>query len=97
MESFDLNKRLDINKAINDRIQHVAVMDTKRLQDSINKGLQKVTHSLVMPAGNVLFFNGLSTDSAGNVFSLVNYKTITGGKQFNLKPTDSAAASSAAK
>lgn len=82
MDSLGLNDILDINRAISKHITAVSSISYEKLEESINKGLKGLTSTFVMPAGNVLYYNGLTADRGGNIFSLVNYKTVTGGTRF---------------
>ncbi|KAG8708319.1 hypothetical protein FRC08_018965 [Ceratobasidium sp. 394] len=48
----------------------------------VSGSLEMLTTQVVMPAGNVVFFNGLSTDTDHHLYSLIKYQTQSGGEQF---------------
>ena len=51
------------------------------LSTEMNKDLQGLATKIIMPAGDVFMFDGLNTDSGGNVYSSITYSTISGGSQ----------------
>lgn len=50
----------------------------KLINDSAVDSVMKSIHNVViMPAGNVLQFKGLDCDEAGNLYSTVDYQTLS--------------------
>ena len=49
----------------------------KELADNISNGLDGMSTKIIMPAGDVFLFDGLNTDSKGNLYSGITYSTIS--------------------
>ncbi|KAF8244094.1 hypothetical protein K440DRAFT_489096, partial [Wilcoxina mikolae CBS 423.85] len=47
---------------------------TEALNKSLNKIMDDLKTTIIMPAGNVFEFSGIDVDEAGHVYTRINYK-----------------------
>ncbi|KAF2133763.1 hypothetical protein P153DRAFT_380945 [Dothidotthia symphoricarpi CBS 119687] len=76
-QKFDVAKERDMPNELLEIAKDWYGNQNLEIENAVENVLKSIKNAVIMPAGNVLQFKGLDCDEEGNVYSTVDYQTLT--------------------